>query len=136
MIINFINGSGLIFRLQLFNDFYIHKGINFEFFYIIYHYIDLEKIFNDIDIKMFIRDRKTLVYIILIVAHITINLLFVFFYLIPKIKFMNEEIYNTKNMLSIIPIHILASLPNIRNLLNISNTKMNDLLSQKSFSYT
>jgi hypothetical protein len=135
-VINFINGSGLIFRLQLFNDFYIHKGINFEFFYIIYPYIETEKTINDDYIRWFIKDGKTLVYIILIVAHITINLLFVFFYLIPKIKFMNEEIYNTKNMLSIIPIHILASLPNIRNLLNISNTKMNDLLSQKRISYT
>ena len=40
------------------------------------------------------------------------------------IRRMNIEIYKTKNMLSIIPLQILASQPNIRILLNIS--KNND----------
>ena len=35
---------------------------------------------------------------------------------------MDVEIYKTKNMLSIIPVKILASQPNIKKLLNISST--------------
>ena len=40
------------------------------------------------------------------------------------IQTRNIEIYKAKNMLSIIPIKILATQPNIRELLNIS-TKIN-----------
>jgi hypothetical protein len=36
------------------------------------------------------------------------------------IRRMNIEIYKTKNMLSILPLQILASQPNIRELLNIA----------------
>ena len=44
----------------------------------------------------------------------------ILFYLIPEINKLNIEIYKTKNILSIIPVQILASLPNIKTLLKIS----------------
>ena len=44
-----------------------------------------------------------------------------FFYLLPIIIYINNVIYKTKNMLSIIPLSILASQNGVSKLLNISN---------------
>ena len=58
---------------------------------------------------------------------ITMILFFIFFtaffglYWIPFIYKQDEDIYKTKNMLSIIPKDVLASLKNISKLLNVGN---------------
>ena len=52
---------------------------------------------------------------------IIIITLFFAFYIIPFIYKLDQDIYKTKNMLSIIPKEVLASLRNISVLLNLSN---------------
>ena len=69
------------------------------------------------------REGGYALYIILIAIYAAI-LIFIFgIYWIPMIRRLNIEIYKTKNMLGIIPVQILASLPNIRELLDISYKK-------------
>ena len=62
-----------------------------------------------------------IIYIIFIAVYMAIFIFIFFIYWIPMIRTLNKEIFKTKNMLSILPVQILASLPNIRELLNISN---------------
>ena len=45
-------------------------------------------------------------------------LLIYFVFLLLKIRFINKHIYETKNMLTLIPINILASQKNTKQLLN------------------
>ena len=76
--------------------------------------------------------KYNLYFIIIILLIIFITLFFAF-YIIPFIYKLDQDIYKTKNMLSIIPKEVLASLRNISVLLNLSNaikpatsTKKND----------
>ena len=109
----------LIFRMNLFNMEDIHKKLNLIFINIISQYINKERNITLNSIINFVNNKEK-VYVILIVSHCTIIVAIILLYCFPKIKKMNVEIYKTKNMLSIIPIKILASLPNIKQLLNIS----------------
>ena len=109
----------LIFRMKVFNLEQIHKRLNIIFLNIILQYINQER-----DITIETTDESLInaymLFIILIIVYIVILLLIFFFYWIPMIQTRNIEIYKTKNMLSIIPVKILASQPNIRELLDIS----------------
>ena len=107
------------FRMKLFNEEEIHNKLNIMFLNVIYPYIEKERDLSFDLIKRIINDDQ-IKYIALVLCHCFLIMATIVFYWIPKIKNMNVEIYKTKNMLSIIPVQILASLPNIKKLLNIS----------------
>ena len=54
--------------------------------------------------------------------YISVTLVYIF-YFIPVIKYINNNIYKTKNMLSIIPLNVLSSQKSVLKLLNISPKK-------------
>jgi hypothetical protein len=110
--------SPSFYRLYLFNNNSYHKEINILFINSLYPYIEEDRKINKDSINNRIKNKeiKYIVYFIFIIAVIT--LLFLIFWL-PMIKKMNSIIYEAKKILSIIPIHILASQDNIYNLLNI-----------------
>ena len=80
---------------------------------------------RNITIDLIKEDREGgyAIYIIFIAIYAAILVFIFWIYWIPMIRTLNIEIYKTKNMLSIIPVQILASLPNIRELLDISYKK-------------
>jgi flagellar basal body-associated protein FliL len=110
----------LMFRMQVFNLEQIHKRVNIIFLNIILQYINQERDIT-IDSTNESLTNVYIPYIIILIVYIVILLLAFFIYWIPMIQERNIEIYKTKNMLSIIPVKILATQPNIRELLNISN---------------
>jgi hypothetical protein len=118
--LDLINNKSVIFRMDLFNMNKTHFKLNLIFINIIQQYIYKEKNLTFDSIISSISNGH-LIYIILITSHILIIMLSVIFFWIPKIKYMNIEIYKAKNILSIIPIQILASLPDIKILLNLSS---------------
>ena len=109
----------LIFRMKVFNLEQIHKRLNIIFLNIILQYINEER-----DITIDSSDESLtnvyMPYVIIMIVFIVLTFLIFFLYWIPMIQTRNIEIYKTKNMLSIIPVKILATQPNIRELLNIS----------------
>ena len=109
------------YRLYLFNTF-LHSRLNIRFMNIIMQYIIKER---DVSINSIQNNVEGgyIIYVILIIIFGAIICIIFFFYWIPLIRKLNMEIYKTKNMLTIIPVQILASLPNIRDLLNISNKR-------------
>ena len=96
-----------------------HSRLNIIFLNIILQYIDKERNITMYAVENFVTNEH-IKYVILMIIYIFIYLLTLFFYWFPMIRRMNNEIYKTKNMLSIIPVQILASHPNIKELLNIS----------------
>ena len=117
--LNLKNNQTLIFRMNLFNKEDIHQILNIIFINIIYPYINKERNLTLNSISKSINNGH-IIYIILIVCHCSFVIVSILFYLIPEINKLNIEIYKTKNILSIIPVQILASLPNIKTLLKIS----------------
>ena len=108
------------FRLDLFNDFYFHTISNIHFINIVL------PCFNErrkIILGYLSIEGKHYAYFILISVFVVIILGIYFFYWIPTIKRLNRVIYETKNMLKIIPMHILIADINIKNLLHISLKK-------------
>ena len=115
------NSINLIFRMKVFNMEQTHYRLNIIFLNIILQYIDKERDLTFVGLDKYTRNEHQK-YIIILIVYITIFILIFSFYWIPRINSLNIEIYKTKNMLSILPIQILASLPNIRELLNISTS--------------
>ena len=113
------------YRLYLFNNETFHKDINILFTNVIYPYIDEERRITVTAINEAIQNEE-MTYIIFFASFLLVITLLFFIYWIPMIKNMNVSIYKTKKILSIIPIHILASQSNINKLLNISGDKSND----------
>ena len=115
--------ESLIFRYNIFSFEDVNIKLNTIYINMIYQYIDKERnlTLNSAEKKI---NHGELKYVILIACHCCVIFISILFFWIPKIKIMNTEIFQTKNMLSIIPVQILASLPNIKKLLNIS-TKIN-----------
>ena len=113
-----VKNSPFFYRMYLFNNNSYHKDINILFIKSLYPYIEEDRKINRNSINNIIKnkDKKYMIYFIFIIVVIT--LLFIIIWL-PMIKKMNSIIYETKQILSIIPIHILASQDNIYNLLNI-----------------
>ena len=113
-----LNNTNILFKLDLFNDNEIHAKLNIIFLHIILPYIEEERklFFNTIENNL---KNGEYIYIILIICHIIFITLTTLIFWIPQIKKMSEEIHKTKNILSIIPLKILSSLPNIKLLLNI-----------------
>jgi len=113
------NNKTLIFRMNLFNMEDIHHKLNIIFINIIYQHINKDRNLTLNSISKMINNGH-IIYIILVVCHCSFVIVSILFYLIPEINKLNIEIYKTKNILSIIPVQILASLPNIKTLLKIS----------------
>ena len=109
----------LKFRMMVFNIEQIHSRLNIIFLNIILQYINQER-----NLTVNIVDNSVtnghIKYVITIIFYILLFLILFIFYWIPMIGGMNIEIYKTKNMLSIIPIQILVSQRNIKELLEIS----------------
>ena len=111
----------LKFRMYAFNLEETHYRLNIIFLNIILQYINQERNITEKAIEDYVTNGH-IIYIINMIIY-TLNAIILFsFYWIPMIRRMNIEIYKTKNMLSIIPIQILALLPNINEILNISTT--------------
>ena len=109
-----------IFRLELFNNYTIHYELNIIFFSIILPFIEENRnaLFN-----MLISDKSKSYFISLNIIFLLLISLIFFCYFWPIIKFVNNIIYKTKNMLSIIPLRILSFQSDALILLNISNEK-------------
>jgi len=113
------NNDTLIFRMKVFNMEQTHARLNIIFINIILQNMNNERNITFKAIEKSVTNEH-IKYILLIIAYIIIFLMIFFFYWLPLIKTLNLEIYKTKKMLTIIPLQILASHPNIRELLNIS----------------
>ena len=109
----------LIFRMRLFNLRESHFRENVIFLNLILQYITGEKEIIEKSIRNAL-NNSNVIYMILISIYQFLFFLYLIFYWFPMIKRMNDEIYKTKKMLCIIPVQILASHPNIKELLNIS----------------
>ena len=64
-------------------------------------------------------------FVVMIIIYLSFILLGLFILWIPFVKNLNSIIYKTKNMLSIIPKEILASLSNIDKLLDMDKSNIN-----------
>jgi hypothetical protein len=109
----------LIFRMKVFNMKQTHVRLNLIFINIILPYMNQERDITFLAIEKSVTNEH-LKYIIVLIVYLVGFLIIFIFYWFPDIQKLNIEIYKTKKMLSIIPIQILASHPNIRELLNIS----------------
>ena len=108
------------FRLELFNDEYFHSDPNVIFINVILPCLD--------ETRKIILGKLTIIgrqfsYYFLISFYGAILIGIYIFYWIPKIRELNRIIYETKNMLKIIPMHILMSDNNIIKLLQVSLKK-------------
>ena len=108
------------FRLDIFNNEFLHAQSNIIFINVILPCLDSIRkiILSSVKIA-----GRQITYYILISIFVLILMITYFFYWIPKIRKLNRIIYETKNMLKIIPIHILMSDNNIINLLQVSKKK-------------
>jgi len=111
------NKTSTTFRLSLFNDETLHNQLNMMFANIILPFIQKSRknVFDKISFNYI-----TGYLIILNFCFFIIITLAFFAYFIPMIRFINNIIYKTKNMLSIIPLSILASQSGVSTLLNLS----------------
>ena len=108
------------FRLDLFNNETIHFKLNIMFFNIILPYIQENRkgLYSILNIGN--AHKNVTVFFLLFLIVVTLVYLF---YFLPIVIFLNTIIYKTKNMLSIIPLNILASQNGVSELLDISKEK-------------
>ena len=110
-------GQKVIFRLDLFNNDTLHSEMNILFVNILWPFLDdlRKQILNSLKIE---GDEY---YFILYFCFI-IGLTFVvnFLFVLLRAQYLNISIYKTKNLLLLIPMKILASQGNIKNLLNLN----------------
>jgi hypothetical protein len=111
--------DSLIFRMKVFNMEQTHFRVNIIFVNIILQYINQERNITFQAIEKSVTNEH-IKYVLVLIIYIIIFLTIFLFYWLPLIKTLNLEIYKTKKMLSIIPLQILASHPNIKELLNIT----------------
>ena len=97
-----------LFKLSIMRRFYLNPFYNSL----------LEDFYNNI--WKYWNSKYNLYFALIIFLIIGITLFFII-YMIPFIYKLDQDIYKTKNMLSIIPKEVLASLRNISVLLNLSN---------------
>jgi hypothetical protein len=105
------------FRLQLFNEEIIHSELNLIFINIILPFIDE---FRKEVLKRLNLEKFGSYFIIYFSLFIVCVILLYFSYILPRIRFLNNFIYKTKNMLSLIPMSILAAQSNIKSLLKLN----------------
>ena len=104
-----------IFRLDLYNNDTTHAHLDLMFVNIILPYIEINRKY--ILPNLSIDNEEQYLYLTSVFYWI-IMLLIYFVFLLLKIRFINKHIYETKNMLTLIPINILASQKNTKQLLN------------------
>ena len=112
------NDTTVYYRLFLLNNKSYQKDLNILFINLIYAFFKDERTITMDSINDTIKNKEITYIVFYVVLLILISLSFLIYWL-PMIKRMNITIYKTKKMLSIIPIHILASQENINGLLNI-----------------
>jgi len=105
-----------VFRLDLFNDDEIHFRLNLIFFSIILPFIQENR---KRDFSYFSIDKVDKFFIIINFIFISILSFLFFCHFLPLINFINNIIYKTKNMLSIIPLSILSTHKGVKELLNL-----------------
>ena len=105
-----------VFRLDLFNDDEIHFRLNMIFFSVILPFIQENR---KRDFNYFSIDKVDKLLIIVNIILISILSFLFFFHFLPLINFINNIIYKTKNMLSIIPLSILSTHNGVKELLNL-----------------
>ena len=88
------------------------------------YFFELKNIIIDC-ISEYIKKIKTDL-IFLLIIYFLVNALFFFFAWIPFLYQLNSVIYKTKNMLNIIPKEVLASLRNIKKVLDIHQNTINE----------
>ena len=106
-----------IFRLDIYNNETLHAHLDLIFVNIILPYIDINRKY--ILPNLSIDNRDFLLYLTSVFYGIFVLLIY-FVYLLLKIRFINRHIYKTKKMLTLIPINILASQKNIKQLVYLS----------------
>ena len=99
------NNNKSIFRLNLFNDENLHFNLNLLFFNII---VPLFQSTQKVAMNTIIIDGEDFYFILCFIIYMLALSIIIFLCLIPLIKFLNEQIYQTKNILSIIPINFLV----------------------------
>jgi hypothetical protein len=107
-----------LFRLNLFNDDEIHSHLNVIFFSIILPFIQDNK---KRDFSNFSIDKVDKFLILVNFIFMSILSFLFFFHFLPVINYINNIIYKTKNMLSIIPLSILSTHNGIKELFNLSD---------------
>ena len=107
-----------LFRLNLFNDDQIHSYLNLVFFSIILPFIQDNR---KRDFSYFSIDKVDKYLILVNAIFISILSFLFFFHFLPVINYINNIIYKTKNMLSIIPLSILSTHNGVKELLNLSD---------------
>ena len=111
------NSGNYIFRLDLYNDETVHGYLDLIFVNILLPYIDI----NRKHIIPYLTVNKRDYYLRLTTTFYIIFVVLIFgFYLLLKIKFLNKHIYRTKILLRLIPLNILASLGNLKSLLDLN----------------
>jgi len=113
-----INEKPIMFKLELFNDETLHSEINLLFINIILPNID---IFRKEVLKRVNLEKYNSYFILYFWLFLLLILLIYFSFLLPRIRYLNSFIYLTKNMLSLIPMSILASQNNIKAFYKLTN---------------
>ena len=106
--------------IAVYNSLDIHPDVNHMFISGILTFINQER---NLTIEKMIETFKTKNrdYIITMIIYFVLIIIFYIIYLNPIIKGIKILIYKTKNMLTIIPVEILTSQTNIKDILNISD---------------
>jgi hypothetical protein len=106
----------ILFKLELFNDETLHYEINLMYINIILPYID---IFRKEVLKRITFEKYSAYFSLYFSLFLLLILLLFFIFLLPRIRYLNNFIFLTKNMLSLIPLSILASQNNIKSIYKI-----------------
>ena len=106
--------------IYVYNSLDIHPDVNYMFNFGILTFINQERNLT-IEKMMETFNAKSINYIISMVTFFFLIVIFYIIYLNPVINGIKILIYKTKNMLTIIPVEILTSQTNIKNILNISD---------------
>ena len=123
--LNLTENSPLIFRLELFNMKNTHKELNLVFSNKISPYIDEERKLTLTSILNKISGLENLFYILAVIHIVILFLVFIFIW-IPILGKINISLNKTKNMLTIMPVKILALQPGIKILLKLKDKNNNN----------
>jgi hypothetical protein len=106
--------------ITVYNSLDIHPDVNYMFNFGILTFINQER---NLTIEKMMETFKTINrdYVITMIIYFVLIVIFYIIYLNPIIDGIKILIYKTKNMLTIIPVEVLASQTNIKNILNISD---------------
>ena len=106
--------------IKLFNNLQIHPDINFMFIHFILPYINEERKITIDKIKDYINSEFHIYVIFIIIYFLLIIAIYILFWKII-LNSIKSLIYKTIKMLAIIPVQILETQTNIKNLLGISD---------------